>query len=231
MKKISTGSAVDVWRANVSELDAKIALFESLLTDEERQRAARFIAQVQARRYICAHGLLRSILSRYTGLPPADIIFSRGQYGKPVLLAAQNPSNLYFNMSHSGDMLAYACCFGFDVGVDIEDSGRRVDCLAIADRFFTPGEAAALRKMDGVAQRDYFFYLWTRKEALLKATGRGLSQSLAEIDVRDDRVVGGGVLWAMQTESSAGQYCLSVAASPAAEGVNFNQVEVGYFEI
>jgi 4'-phosphopantetheinyl transferase len=70
---------------------------------------------------------------------------------------------------------------GCDVGVDIEEV-RPVDG-AVAERFFSAGENAALRGLRGEAWRDAFYRCWTRKEAVVKALGKGLSLRLASFEV------------------------------------------------
>ena len=151
---------------------------EAVLSSDERRRAASFVFAPDRHRFIVGRGRLRQILSRYVALPPEALRFRYGAHGKPALSPARLA--LYFNLSHSGGLAALAIA-GCDVGVDIEEV-RPVDD-AVAGRFFSAREQAALRGLRRADWRDAFYRCWTRKEAVVKALGKGLSLRLASFDV------------------------------------------------
>src|SRR5437764_4487936 len=101
---------VDVWRADLAVGGDGV---RELLSDRERERAARF---VRARDGLCwahAHGILRALLARYVDADPRTLRFEEGVHGKPRLAAAAasgraagadgRAAGLRFNLSHSGE--------------------------------------------------------------------------------------------------------------------------------
>jgi 4'-phosphopantetheinyl transferase len=71
--------------------------------------------------------------------------------------------------------VACAVAWDRDIGVDVEHMDRRTETTAVADRFFSPSEVEALRRLPPSEQRRRFFELWTLKEAYIKARGLGLA--------------------------------------------------------
>jgi 4'-phosphopantetheinyl transferase len=71
-------------------------------------------------------------------------------------------------------MLVLAVSRTHAVGVDVEALTRKVELLALAQRYFATHEYEDLRDLEDSAQRERFFTLWTLKEAWLKARGLGL---------------------------------------------------------
>lgn len=107
-----------------------------------------------------------------------DVLIERDAHGKPF--APQWPQ-LEFNLSHAGANILLAFARGQALGVDLEHSGRRVSWDGIAQRFFSAGEAAALRALSPAQQVPAFLRLWTHKEAVLKALGQGLAFGLHRV--------------------------------------------------
>jgi 4'-phosphopantetheinyl transferase len=147
----------------------------AVLSAEEVARAARFVHAADADAYRAAHVRMRQILGRVTGADPAALVFTISPWGKPAL-----PGGPPFNLSHSGGWAALAVA-PVDVGVDIE-AHRAVE-PAVAERFFSAAERAALASETGAAWTGAFFRCWTRKEAFVKAQGQGLSLPLDSFDV------------------------------------------------
>lgn len=147
-----------------------------LLSEDERQRQARFLCPRTASTFGQAHTLKRCLLSRHhPDHDPLSWRFEQGPAGKPRACA---PLRRPFNLSHSGEAIALAVATQ-DVGVDIECwrplEEREGEGLALARSVF---HARELRWLE--AQTDFscaFYRLWTLKEALLKASGAGFSQA------------------------------------------------------
>lgn len=154
-----------------------LSLPGSGLSADEEARAARFVTPRHAAAYRAARGGLRRVLAGYTGQPPADLRFDYGPQGKPSLRGG--PA---FNLSHAGHWAALAVAEAqVDLGIDIE-AHRQVE-RAVAERFFSASEVAALSGLTGAAWELGFFRIWTRKEAVIKALGSGLSLPLDSFDV------------------------------------------------
>jgi len=175
---------VHVWRASlVASLPALAARYP-MLSANERSRAARFLLAERAERFVAGRAILRELLSRYTGVPPLELVLRQSPTGK--LLLAPRPDGLpvHFNASHSGDIALYAITTGRDVGVDVEAVRADRDGRAIAERTFSAGEREFLRRRWSADGPAAFYRLWTLKEAYLKATGDGLSRPLSSFEVR-----------------------------------------------
>ena len=125
---------------------------------------------------------LTSLLARYLGRRDDDLVLVEDEHGRPRLASGFDPS-LEFNWSHSGNQAVIALAHGIVPGVDIERRRSRERSLDIARRFFTPDEAARLAAL-GPQERDAsFLQLWTAKEAVLKAIGRGIAFGLQRLDI------------------------------------------------
>jgi 4'-phosphopantetheinyl transferase len=170
----------EVWWARPIGPDAAPALVE-ILDDAERDRLARFRRPVDVARYLAAHALTRIVLAGAVGRGAGELAFDRTcrcgeQHGKPTL-----PGGPGFSFTHAGDLVGLAVHDG-PVGLDVEQERELADLPAMAKHACSPAEAVP----DAAA----FFTLWTRKEALLKATGAGLSSPMKAITLGSDGVEG-----------------------------------------
>lgn len=125
---------------------------------------------------------LEALLCAYAGLACAPPI-ERGAQGKPF---APTLPDLHFNLSHAGTDVLLAFARVEPLGVDLERIDRRVALEAIAERHFASAEAAALAGLAPARRREAFLDLWTRKEAVLKAVGAGLSYGLQRVEFKVD---------------------------------------------
>jgi 4'-phosphopantetheinyl transferase len=151
----------------------------ALLSAAERQRAVRFRLERDRRRFIVARARLRKLLAERLTAAPEAIELVCGKHGKPAL--AQG--DLRFNVSHSGDVAAYAFARGCEIGIDIEEIRAVPEADAIAARTFSRGEHDAYAALPPHERVLGFLNCWTRKEAFVKALGKGLSISLDSFDV------------------------------------------------
>jgi 4'-phosphopantetheinyl transferase len=153
------------------------------LSQEERERADRFIAAVDRARFIAGHARLRAILARYLDIVPSAIRFQTSSFGKPRLLTNGSGEGIHFNFSHSDRLALCAVSRAREIGVDVERIEPSGSLAEIAARYFSPREGAALASLPSDEQRDAFYACWSRKEAYVKARGRGLSIPLDSFDV------------------------------------------------
>lgn len=145
-----------------------------MLSKEEQERAKGFKFALHRSRFIASHGFTRAVLARYLSIKDIDIVYNKGNHGKPYLTSI-NKQNIQFNLSHSHDLALLAVTQGNEVGVDIEYCQRKTDWQGIVKRFFTATEQKALFLLPEIQQREAFFQLWTRKEAYMKVLGTGLA--------------------------------------------------------
>jgi len=114
---------------------------------------------------------LRTTLSRYAAVKPADWQFINNAHGRPELLdRPANAPDLRFNISHTDGLIACAVTIGREVGVGVEQVSRRLS-HDVAGRHFAPGEVNDLRRLPEDEQQRVFFDYWTLKEAYSKALG------------------------------------------------------------
>lgn len=128
---------------------------------------------------------LLALLASYLGTEPSAVRLLAGEHGRPAL-DAQSRDALDFNWSHSGERALVAVARGIAPGIDLELRRTRASALEIAQRFFTAGEAAWLATLDEDARRAAFLELWTAREAVLKALGRGLAFGLDRLSIHSD---------------------------------------------
>ncbi len=88
-----------------------------------------------------------------------------------------------FNVSHSGRHGLIAIAPAGRVGVDVEERSARRDMDGDIRVLFAPGERSQFEALGGWRKTDLFYRLWTLKEALVKATGIGLSLDTAEFEI------------------------------------------------
>jgi 4'-phosphopantetheinyl transferase len=145
------------------------------LSWEERARANRFHFAIHREHFVVARGILRYLLSHYVEIPASRIRFTEGPHGKPEL--AEKP-RYGFNVTHSGGLAMYAVSDLREVGIDVEQHREMDDLAGIARRFFAPDEVDALEQLSPEDRQAAFFRCWSRKEAVVKAIGAGLSLPL-----------------------------------------------------
>lgn len=154
-----------------------LARYVAWMNPEEAARQARFLFERHRQQFLVARALVRSTLSRYAALEPAQWRFVTNQWGRPDVDPEHGLGDLRFNLSHTDGLVAVAVARG-ELGVDVEDTWRRSHTDQIAEHFFAPAEVAALRALPQERQHGRFFDLWTLKEAYIKARGMGLAISL-----------------------------------------------------
>lgn len=168
---------VDLWIWPLDVEDAERARLKANLSGDEVARADRFAFERDRNRFIVGRGRMREILARELGRAPAELVFAYSTHDKPSLV--QSP--LRFNLSHSQALAALAASREREVGIDIEAVRPIED--NIAEQYFSPREVAALRALPKAEQLAAFYRCWTRKEAIVKAIGEGLSHPLNSFDV------------------------------------------------
>lgn len=155
----------------------------ALLSCEERRRASKFVLDRDRRRFVVARARLRELLAQRLDLSPAAIELEYGAGGKPRLAQRVGDPDLRFNVSHCGDVAAFAFTMGREVGIDVEAMRVLPDADAIAAWAFSRRENDAYRALASRERPLGFFNCWTRKEAFVKALGDGLRFPLDRFDV------------------------------------------------
>jgi 4'-phosphopantetheinyl transferase len=174
---------VHVWRVFLPELEPYKGQLESVISDEERAWAQRFRLPDIRSSFILRRGFLRTLIQNYTEIRADRVEFCHSAWGKPELLGSKEVGCLQFNTAHSRDSMILAFGKDLSVGVDLEYVDKNYPVIKVATRFFTPQESATLREAESHRLVSLFFEIWVRKEAFLKAIGRGLSLPLDSFEV------------------------------------------------
>ena len=151
-------------------LDQVVAA-EHLLDTGECQRAARFRFAHDRVAYVLAHAMWRSVLGWCLGCEAAAVRITSTSTGQPQLPGTPWATSL----SHSGSWVAVAVGRTAVVGVDIERSPPLRALNDLVSTVCTPREAIDMCALPPAEREHAMLRLWTRKEALLKAFGTGLS--------------------------------------------------------
>ena len=162
----------------------EVETLRGYLSPDECARADRFIPERVRDRFVVARGRLRQLLGDLCGCPPRDVRFAVAEGGKPRL--ADHGGRLRFNVAHSNDLMLCAVTLDHEVGIDVEHVRQDFDYEGLARRFFAEDEVRALATVPPALARDAFFACWTRKEAVIKATGEGMARPLASFAVSVD---------------------------------------------
>lgn len=174
---LSIDKEIHVFKLNFAEYDG--IDFTSILSVEEISKAKRFHHKADKDSFIVRKIFLRKLLARLLCLQPENINFSNYRNKKPAL------AGVHFNSSHSKEYITIVLS-SIPVGIDIEYLDRKINVEALMSASCSPEESAFIIRS---ADRSLSFYtIWTRKEALLKATGEGLVDELDQVRVLNEMV-------------------------------------------
>jgi len=209
---------VHVWRFSLAGGESRAGRLEAVLSASEKARAARFRFERDRQRFIIARAAYRGVLARYAGLPAAALPLTSVHGEKPRSTATACAHNL----SHAEGLGVVAVAADGDIGVDLDFLNRRVNLPALARVALTPREYAVWDGLPAAQQRTAFFSIWTRKEAVLKATGDRRAFEFRDLDLGSDEAAAAGAVgeqlggrWAIETFTPAEGYCAAIALRSA----------------
>jgi 4'-phosphopantetheinyl transferase len=174
---------VHVWRAALEATESSTQPLLRVLTTDEVQRAERYRFVRDRVRFVATRGRLRILLGDYLGIAPSEVVLTYGRSGKPEVATTCAHGRLHFNVSRSDEVALFAFALDRRVGVDVERVRADIETETVAEHFFSPAEMAALRGLPVASQAQAFFNGWTRKEAYVKAAGRGISDGFGDFTV------------------------------------------------
>lgn len=180
--RLSAGD-VHVWCMPLDVPQHEADSLRAVLSDDELQRADRFLSPDHRRRFVVGRARLRQVLASYLNESAERIRFQYGRLGKPALAAPWCESRIHFNVSNSHEMALCALAMDRELGVDVEHIRPLDNFDGLAERYYAPCELETLRSLPEEQRLTGFFNCWTRKEALLKAVGTGLSFPLDRVVV------------------------------------------------
>jgi 4'-phosphopantetheinyl transferase len=207
-----------VWSSPVEDTQW-VSMCHGLLGEDEKERARRFVKDEDRARFTAGRGLLRLLLGKVSGTEPAALALYPDDHGK---LRLPSPgAGISFNITHSGDSVLCVLTREGDIGVDVE-LVREVEDLAATGSFCLAERERQWAFAIADSRCHRFFTLWTRKEAVVKAAGKGLSLPLKEIDVLGGTVTTQGKReWYLSTFVPAAGYIGALATSIPVESIMF----------
>jgi len=212
----------DTWKINVSSNLVFLEDFQSTMAPNEIAAATRFYHTTDKNRSIVTRGAVRKILGEYLNQPPHSIAFGTEKNKKPLILNDRK-AGLHFNISHSGDWILLAVA-DHEVGVDIELINYLFHYQEVMADYFSGDEIGYIKQNTPVER---FFKLWTRKEALIKATGKGLVDNIESLPGLDGtHTISSDIIsskndWIINSFKLEQQYIASIAYSPLIGNTRF----------
>jgi len=172
-----TPGIIDIWYFFCEAIqDVELsAEYEALMPPDELARSERLHFERDRRLFVSTRALVRTVLSSYAPVAPADWRFTADDSGKPRIDSPAVEPIVHFSLSNTPGLVVCAASLSHRlVGVDAERNDRNVDFLGVAEHFFSSCELGTLRSLTaGELQRRFFEY-WTLKESYVKARGSGL---------------------------------------------------------
>ncbi len=200
----------------------EVRALHELLDDSERSRAAALRFEHLRRRFVVAHGRLRQLLGGVLELPADRVVLSTGPHGKPAVHGAA------FSLSHSGGHGLVAITRDGQLGVDLEATAAEPE-TSLLGQVLTAAERHAFAELPAAQRAAALYRIWVRKEAVLKATGVGLSEPMTAFGVPpgDGPVTLPGTgpdLWVQGVHAPTG-YCAALAWSRRPDRLSFADLD------
>lgn len=174
---------VHVWLASVEALLPFVSYYSKILSPEEKKRSDLFRIKSKRSQFLTGRGALRDLLGRYLGADPLSLQISYAPFGRPVLHGFPETQAIAFNVSHSEGKILLAFSKTKEVGVDLEHIRPHRDLVSLARRIFAPEELVQFLSLPCSSWPEAFFSAWTRKEAALKARGKGIFSGIKKMRV------------------------------------------------
>lgn len=171
---------VHLWLARVNESA------DDHLSAKEIARASKYHRKIDRSRYRTSRSILREILGGYLSTDPSEIQLELDALGKPHLSKKLHSPKVEFNISHSDEIILFAFARLRRVGVDLEHVRPFPELTSLVRRYFTENERSMIKRIPKSERTAAFFSGWTRKEAFLKAIGKGLQIPLNSFEVSLD---------------------------------------------
>ena len=178
-----SSQSLAIWLVFVEEIQdvQLLSAYRDILPEDELAVHDRFRFDRHKKRYLIGRALARTMIARYTGLAPAQILFSRESQGRPFLLQSGSNPTLRFSISYTDGLVGIGLTLKRYIGFDLENTNNKINCLEIASNYFSAAEYEELKQLSDPLRKERFFQLWTLKEAYVKAQGGGLQIPLDEM--------------------------------------------------
>lgn len=156
------------------------------LDEDESLRWQRFQSSAARRRFALCRAALRVLLCGRLSCENESLAFEAAKHGKPFAKVGGDSVDVAFNVSHSGRHGMIAVASDGQLGVDVEERTPRKNLELLIEGVFSPQEKAELEQLDRSGKLFQFFRIWTLKEALIKAHGKGMSLKVSELEIPEN---------------------------------------------
>ncbi len=206
---------VEIFSGDILSADSEREDYSQFLNAEDKQKAAGFLRPELAKKYIKTRGVLRKILAEYLNEKAEKLVIKTNEYGKPFVPEV----GLFFNLSHSGNQFVIAVSNVCELGVDLEQPRQRGNLASLVDKCFSSEEKTFWENLPVNEQAKMFYDFWVRKEAFVKAVGRGIALGLNQCVVNPDQqntflripeAYGNACEWRIINVSIAQAYCCAL---------------------
>jgi 4'-phosphopantetheinyl transferase len=217
---------LDIWRIHIPDFLEKIEENKYLIKPDEQSKSEAFAHEDDRNRFLLGKIYLRKLLAKYLKISSQDIEFDFLEFNKPILSAFPN---MNFNISHSGDYIVLGFANRRSVGVDIELIESKLDLYNLIYSTMSSVEVSSI--LNSESPRAIFYKHWTRKEALLKSVGIGLTDRLKDISVCDglnfvpSDLSSFASIWNIRNFTMDEGYSVSVACDAAIRVVRFYELD------
>lgn len=174
---------VDIWHGDILPAEPEEQDYFLLLNTEEKEKAATFKRPEVQKKYIKTRGVLRKVLGNYVRENPQQLVIKTAEHGKPFLAEF----DLFFNLSHTGNKFVIAVSNCGEIGVDLEHPKERINLLGLVNKCFSVEEREYWLSLSEEQKVTMFYRFWVRKEAFVKAVGRGIALGLDQCVVNPQK--------------------------------------------
>ncbi|WP_316839565.1 4'-phosphopantetheinyl transferase family protein [Pedobacter gandavensis] len=208
---LSINDFVHVFKIKASDYFKKIVP-EDILSTEELAKAVRFLHQQSRENYTVRKYFLRKLLAHFRDIPAAELVFHLKDNKKPAI------DGLCFNVSHSKDLITIAFS-ARNIGVDIEYIDPYFQYKEVMDLCFSEQEKVMVE--NAALPILTFYLLWTRKEAIVKATGEGIVEQLQDVPTNTATVLRAGLNYHINSYFATETYLLTTAVPVDSKKIKF----------
>ncbi|HEY1193018.1 4'-phosphopantetheinyl transferase family protein [Flavobacterium sp.] len=165
-----------IYLPDFTDLKSELSKF---LSDKEIKKAKRYYKESDTNRFITYRAILKFILAAHSNLRIKDVYFDYNFNKKPYLIS--HPW-LHFNVSHSEEYAAIAISRK-KVGIDIEYMSNDFKFTTLLPDVFEDNEVLQIQNSSDI--KHAFYTSWTRKEAFVKALGKGIDEDFKNLPSLD----------------------------------------------
>ncbi len=176
-------SFIDVWHGDILSEGIDQQNYYELLNDDEKLKVASFTRPEIQKKFIKTRGVLRKVLAKYLDTKPQEIKIKIGEHGKPYV----ENETLFFNLSHTANRLVIAISNSSEIGIDLEQYKHRKNLQGLVKKCFSEEEKHFWESLSEQQQVMLFYQLWVRKEAFVKAIGRGIAVGLDQCSINPEQ--------------------------------------------